>query len=503
MDVIKSTGQVFTPYYMINAMLDSIEFDRLDLMKIRIMEPSFGTGRFLCRIIERMIEYADRNKISQSDLELAIRDHIFGIEKDRNLYNQALIEIQSLLQSHNISVVPLNLICGDALIEYERFVDQIDLVIGNPPYVRIQNISPSTRELIRSFRFGQGNTDLYIQFYDIGLQMLRQDGVLCYITPNSFLKNNSQKKFRSYLLDQRLLDRLYNFKDYIVFDDVDTYCCVCTLSKKNKTSFGYGEIDPLSKLETDVEIGYDQADLYKNRPWIFGIKRLDQDTIKIRDIATVQYGISTNADRIYIGKAYTDEDCTKPYHKMVDQRKYVYFRGHRIEAEVLRKCVKASKCDQIGDPIYMIFPYEYDQEGCHLISETDLREKYPYTYTYLLSHRKQLEERDIEPNRPWYAFARSQGLSMMNKPKLVLKHMMPKGTGSIRVYHCLPDEIVYSGLFITGDLDRVKNALQTAEFKAYCDQIGKEMSGGYISVNGKAIANYPIADQIKEDGNHV
>ena len=79
----------------------------------------------------------------------------------------------------------------------------------NPPYVRIHNIESEYRNLVKHFRFADGTTDLYIVFYDIGIQMLKPNsGKLGYISPNSFLRNTSQKKFRNYLIDNQLLSKL-------------------------------------------------------------------------------------------------------------------------------------------------------------------------------------------------------------------------------------------------------------------------------------------------------
>ena len=487
----KTKGQVFTPQYMVNSMLNAIDFDELDLMNIKIMEPSFGTGMFLINMIHRIVQYAKSRNIDRHKLENALENNIFGIEKDLALYNQTIKQIKSVFTSHGLNIEPKFLINGDALIEYKQFVGQMDLVIGNPPYIRTHHMDQNTRDLVRTFQFGTGNTDLYVQFYDIGIQMLKEEGTLCYISPNSFLKNTSQQKFRDFLIEQKLLYQLYNFQSNPVFDNADTYCCVCVLNKKDKDAFGYGDVLPKNELTTDISINYKNASCWTNRKWSFKMQEAQGDTPKIKDIATVQYGVATNADRIYIGKAYTDQEQNSPYNNQVSDNEYVLFNGYWIESAILRRCIKASQCNH-SDGYYILFPYEYTSDNYRLLSEGEFAERFPKAYEYLCNHKQQLQSRDMERKLPWYAFARSQGIYNMNKPKLVVKHILNKECKTVDIKVLDPDVVVYSGVFITGDMERVRAALLDPLFKKYCDQVGKDMANNYVSINGKAISDFRI-----------
>lgn len=492
----KTNGQVFTPQYMVNSMLNAIGFDELDLMNIKIMEPSFGAGVFLINIIHRMIRYAEERKIDRSILENALENNIFGIEKDPDLYNRTIQGIKLLLSSYGLNIKPCFLINGDTLTEYKRFMGQMDLVIGNPPYIRTHHMDQNTRDLVKEFQFGSGNTDLYVQFYDIGLQMLNENGTLCYISPNSFLKNTSQQKFRDYILENRLLDQLYNFQSNPVFEDADTYCCVCILSKKCKNNFGYSEIFPINELKSDVFVSYKDANYWIGKKWSFKMPKEKNEAPKIKDIATVQYGIATNADSVYIGKAYVDTKQMEPFNNDTDSVEYVFFNGYRIESAILRRCIKASKCSCSNKNTYIIFPYKYTDDSYHLLSEKELFDQFPKAYEYLCIYKPKLQARDMEKNTPWYAFARSQGIRNMNKPKLIIKHILKKEDKLAEIMTLGPNEVVYSGVFITGNIGLAQNILLSPDFKEYCNQIGKDMANGYVSINGKAISDFPIPTDI-------
>jgi len=79
-----------------------------------------------------------------------------------------------------------------------------DIVIGNPPYIdseTMQRSMPETRELYREvFDTAKGNWDIYILFFEIGIRMLTNKGLLSYITPNKWISISYAKTLREILL---------------------------------------------------------------------------------------------------------------------------------------------------------------------------------------------------------------------------------------------------------------------------------------------------------------
>lgn len=120
---------------------------------------------------------------------------------------------------------------------------------------------------------------------------------------------------------------------------------------------------PVSENVIDFE--YLKENMAK-RPWNFGsdddmkfLKEINSRPKKVSDIVTVQNGIVTNRDYIYIIQAYTDKELTKPY---AGKGETVYFKDksgkvHEIESAILRRCVKASRYEGKTDNTYIIFPY--------------------------------------------------------------------------------------------------------------------------------------------------
>ena len=106
-----------------------------------------------------------------------------------------------------------------------------DIVIGNPPYVRQELIIPLKPVLKKLFpEVFTGKTDLYVYFYNRGIELLRSRGILAYISSNTFLRVGYGKKLRKFLTSEVCLHRLLNFGSIPVFKaSVDT----CIVLVKN------------------------------------------------------------------------------------------------------------------------------------------------------------------------------------------------------------------------------------------------------------------------------
>ena len=538
-DETKTEGQVFTPTDIVTMILDSVRYTGKSVLTKTIMEPSFGKGAFLIEIVSRIIHEGRAEGKSANEIKEIIEKCVYGIEKDEDLYREAIQKLNELLMAYDISLPSWsNLINGDTLLVYDNYIGKMDICIGNPPYVRIHNIEKQYRDVVKNFTFADGTTDLYIIFYEIGIQMLKEEsGRLAYITPNSFLRNTSQKKFRNYLVNEGLLDAIYDFKDSKIFD-ADTYTCICVIDKNaeriTKDVVKYREYN-MYKMTLNNTIKYEYfRNQLQDSAWnlsseedILYLQQNAKRHIKIKSIATVQNGIATNRDSVYVGKAWLDKDCTEPYMgKHTDKKKIVYFNGHNVESTILHRCVKASKYDGEISNTYILYPYQSKSKNKLLkksdgsevatsyvaYTESEMQSKFPNAYAYLQEHWEYLETRDMDANADWFVFGRSQGLANSGYKKLVFKHVICKSSDTIEVHVVDDDIIVYSGIYITIDasafidtngskstfndllydkeLEEVRGILASSDFHKYCVLVGKDMQGGYVSVSSVFVKNY-------------
>lgn len=235
MESRKEKGQYITPEKIVVMILDDIGYAGDEVLTKKIMEPSFGDGAFLSEIIKRIIKAGRKQSLPEKEISDIIQNNVFGIEKDEKIYKKAISRLNGILEEYKIPKIEWkNLINGDTLTEWEKHKEKYDYVVGNPPFVRIHNIPEGYRNIVKSFQFSDGMADLYVIFYEIGINMLGENGKLGFISPNTFIRNASQQKFRDFLINNKYISAIYDFGASKIFSDADTYTCICLISKEKE-----------------------------------------------------------------------------------------------------------------------------------------------------------------------------------------------------------------------------------------------------------------------------
>jgi adenine-specific DNA-methyltransferase len=102
-----------------------------------------------------------------------------------------------------------------------------DIVIGNPPYVRQEKIRPLKPALKEQYKCYTGIADLYVYFFESGVNLLREGGVLCYICSNKYFRAGYGKKLRHFLSQQTTIRQLIDFGDAPVFTAIAYPSIIC------------------------------------------------------------------------------------------------------------------------------------------------------------------------------------------------------------------------------------------------------------------------------------
>ncbi len=137
----------------------------------------------------------------------------------------------------------------------KNFVDY-DYVVGNPPYVRIQDLPEKQKnKWLGSYKWVEGNFDIYIPFIERGLEWIKDNnrGKLSYIVSNRFLLTNYGKKMREGLLDVANIDKFLDLKDSRVFEDALNYPAIFVFSKGKKER----DYFPVARVFKDPNNGKD------------------------------------------------------------------------------------------------------------------------------------------------------------------------------------------------------------------------------------------------------
>lgn len=196
-DLRTRLGIYYTPPSLVERLLDVLEREGIDWKSARVLDPACGGAAFAAFVAERMLRANGRLPAEARLRELESR--LVGFEID---------PFAAWLAAVFLDVVCLPLVqeCGyrlngiirpgDALAQPELDFGCFDLVVGNPPYGKVQ-LSPAQRNRFRRSLFGHAN--VYGVFADLAVRLTRPAGLVGLVTPTSFLGGEYFKNLRQVL----------------------------------------------------------------------------------------------------------------------------------------------------------------------------------------------------------------------------------------------------------------------------------------------------------------
>lgn len=113
--------------------------------------------------------------------------------------------------------------------------DGFDVVIGNPPYVQIQNFSGMQQQKdweSQKYETYSKTGDIYCLFYERGYQLLKEGGILTFITSNKWMRANYGKVVRRFFINNGRISQLIDFGDSPIFENATTYTNILIWNKE-------------------------------------------------------------------------------------------------------------------------------------------------------------------------------------------------------------------------------------------------------------------------------
>lgn len=226
-------GEVFTRRWVVELILDLVGYtsDR-DLGRQVLIEPSCGTGAFLVPVAERLLESAAAHGHELRSVGPAIRAFDL-LEANAQRARKA---VAHLLVEHGLDADEAEAMAGewvttDDFLLHHHEPATADYVVGNPPYIRLENVSRRTMEAYRrTCPTMRGRADIYVGFIERGLDLLKPGGALSFICADRWMRNQYGADLREFVSTNYAVDAVIAMHDVDAFeDDVSAYPAIVVL----------------------------------------------------------------------------------------------------------------------------------------------------------------------------------------------------------------------------------------------------------------------------------
>src|SRR5690606_25334607 len=215
-------GEVFTRRWAVELILDLVGYTaNRDLARQVLVEPSCGTGAFLVPVAERLIESATTHGHELRSLGPAIRAFDL-LEANAQRARKAVTQ---LLVDHGLDVDEAEAMAaewvttGDFLLHRHESASA-DYVVGNPPYIRLENVSRRTMEAYRRIcPTMRGRADIYVGFIERGLDLLKPGGALSFICADRWMRNQYGADLRELVSAHYAVDAVVAMHAVDAFED--------------------------------------------------------------------------------------------------------------------------------------------------------------------------------------------------------------------------------------------------------------------------------------------
>ncbi|MGI8013544.1 class I SAM-dependent DNA methyltransferase [Campylobacter coli] len=299
-----------------------------------------------------------------------------------------------------------------------------DLIIGNPPYIRQEELKELKPHLAKNYKVYKGTSDIYTYFYELGFNVLKENGILSFITSNKYTRAGYGEALREFLLKNVKVLEYTDLNGIKVFDsatvDTSILCFEKSKSKDNKFKYLALSNEILKTCAYDIGLYKDFAEFSQNslskESFTFSDENTSALKAKIERIGTplkewqglnIYRGILTGYNEAFI---ITTEKRNEILANCKDEAEKE--RTAKLIRKMLRgRDIKRYSYEWAG--LWVIFiPWHFpnvEKPKTMLENEQDLKEQYLSLYKHLLSHKERLSKRNKEETGiryEWYCLQR-------------------------------------------------------------------------------------------------
>ena len=329
-------GAVYTKPWIVNLILDLAGYKSdADLVSSIAIEPSAGEGAFLVAMALRLVESARLKGCSPLDCG----NSLIAYELEETTAQVARNAVVEALTSSGISVVHAETLVaqwiriGDYLLEAAS-LPSVRFVIGNPPYIRLEDMLDERVDLYRSeYSTMKGRADIYVAFFQAALSQLTKEGVCAFICADRWMLNQYGEELRRFITSGYSVESVIEMHNADAFlSEVSAYPAITVIRRTKQGSVVVASVNrdieedgsrlarSLSAVATGVKTKSEKGVIAERfnswfsgrQPWpckspkqLAVLKKFEAEFPTLENSAThtkVGIGVATGADEVFITK---------------------------------------------------------------------------------------------------------------------------------------------------------------------------------------------------------
>jgi adenine-specific DNA-methyltransferase len=481
-------GTFGTRRWVVELILDLVGYtSERDLAVQRAIEPACGSGAFLGPMVQRLAQSCRLHGRDLMQATAAIR----ACDLQPAGVAQSLAVVQQELVAEGLSAAEAETL-AERWVSHEDFLlsmhelGSADYVIGNPPYIRLEAVSPQRSEAYRlACRAMGGRSDVYVGFFEVALKALNPGGALGFICADRWMRNQYGQRLRELVVAGFAVEAVIEMHDVDAFEEeVRAYPSVTIIRRQPQAS----------AVVATTSAGFDEHAALRVRTWSNGNRRrargstfeaarlpgwfdgasswpsgsperlalvadLERNLPTLEDLRTatrVGIGVASGADRVLV--------VNDPL--LVEQ--------DRMLPLAMVRDTLSGELRWSGN--YLVNPWEGDTGA--LVSLDD----HPRLRAYLQANATVLRGRNVAIRRPqqWYRTIDRVNHSLLGRPKLLLPDIKAEIHPVLDTGDLYPHHNLYWVASEQWDLEVLGGLLLSAVAQMFIECYAVKMRGGYL-----------------------
>lgn len=486
------------------------------LTTLRILDPACGSGAFLIaafnflhaeqkRVRDRLSELRPgilTHASPNADVEI-ITNNLFGVDVNAESVEitKLALWLQTAKRERALESLDGNIFHGNSLVEdaayhprpfdwAKRFADVIaeggfDIVLGNPPYVRMELLKIIKPHLQARFAVASDRADLYAYFFELGVNLLKPGGQLGFISSSTFFRTGSGKPLRTFLAEKSRIETIVDFGDLQVFEGVTTYPAIVTLRKGSGTA-----ADDTLRYLTVRALPDDLGKVFDQEARSMPHDRLGSDTWRFESDL-----LDTIRAKIASGRPTLAEVYGAPLYGIKSGLNEAFVLTREERDAIIANARPGDRSADLLKPFLIgenLKRWHVESDDLWLVytpkNSIDI-DDYPALRSHLISYRERLEARATKQN--WWELQQAQLRYQphFDEPKLIWPHFQSRGSFSIEKS---PFYLNNKCFFIDRPDEALAAYLNSRLAWFILTSIARIKQGGYIEAEAQYVGTLPI-----------